>query len=200
MFNFSNEICERIVNSSFAELCSSSNVTSVSTDPLEDACDARSQSNDEIPSSSMPSQGREEIVIPSENGSAEIGPKTPASPVLKPCKAAKAGQKAPTDAIKSWKENGFSSLIIAAPQLDPWTMVKELIPLLSFSAPFAIYHQYQQPLALCMHKLQVEKMAIGLQISEPWLREYQVLPSRTHPHMQMSTSGGYILSGTRIHG
>lgn len=31
-----------------------------------------------------------------------------------------------------------------------------------------------QPLATCMHNLQIEKMAIGLQISEPWLREYQV--------------------------
>lgn len=31
-----------------------------------------------------------------------------------------------------------------------------------------------QPLATCMHNLQLEKMAIGLQISEPWLREYQV--------------------------
>ncbi|KAF8410461.1 hypothetical protein HHK36_002990 [Tetracentron sinense] len=55
-----------------------------------------------------------------------------------------------------------------------------------------------QPLATCMHNLQVAKMAIGLQISEPWLREYQVLPSRTHPCMQMSAFGGYILSGIRI--
>jgi hypothetical protein len=31
-----------------------------------------------------------------------------------------------------------------------------------------------QPLATCMHSLQVSKMAIGLQIIEPWLREYQV--------------------------
>lgn len=31
-----------------------------------------------------------------------------------------------------------------------------------------------QPLATCMHSLQVSKMALGLQISEPWLREYQV--------------------------
>ena len=32
-----------------------------------------------------------------------------------------------------------------------------------------------QPLATCMHNLQLGKMAIGLQISEPWLREYQVI-------------------------
>ncbi|KAL6995831.1 hypothetical protein U1Q18_005967, partial [Sarracenia purpurea var. burkii] len=47
-----------------------------------------------------------------------------------------------------------------------------------------------EPLATCMHNLQLGKMAVGLQISEPWLREYQVLPSRTHPLMQMSAFGG----------
>ncbi|KAI3724455.1 hypothetical protein L2E82_36233 [Cichorium intybus] len=113
-------------------------------------------------------------------------------------KAAKPGEKASQDSINSWKENGFSSLIIAAPDVDAWSIVKEVLPFLSFSAPFVIYHQYLQPLATCMHNLQVEKMAIGLQITEPWLREYQVLPSRTHPHMQMSAFGGYILSGTKI--
>jgi hypothetical protein len=39
-----------------------------------------------------------------------------------------------------------------------------------------------QPLATCMHNLQLEKMAIGLQISEPWLREYQVLCLSFHVH------------------
>lgn len=39
---------------------------------------------------------------------------------------------------------------------------------------FAFLFRLLQPLATCMHSLQVWKMAIGLQISEPWLREYQV--------------------------
>lgn len=99
----------------------------------------------------------------------------------------------------------ISSLIIAAPDLDAWSIAKELVPLVSYSAPFVIYHQYLQvififffilgidllqcnsnnqvqmelfvslqPLAECMHNLQAEKMAISLQISESWLREYQV--------------------------
>uniref|UniRef100_A0A453DR43 tRNA (adenine(58)-N(1))-methyltransferase non-catalytic subunit TRM6 n=1 Tax=Aegilops tauschii subsp. strangulata TaxID=200361 RepID=A0A453DR43_AEGTS len=91
------------------------------------------------------------------------------------------------------------SLIVAAPDHEVESVVADLLPLLSYSAPFAIYHQYLQPLATCMHSLQASKMAIGLQITEPWLREYQVLPSRTHPHMQMNAFGGYILSGIRIH-
>uniref|UniRef100_A0A453DR19 tRNA (adenine(58)-N(1))-methyltransferase non-catalytic subunit TRM6 n=7 Tax=Aegilops tauschii TaxID=37682 RepID=A0A453DR19_AEGTS len=101
--------------------------------------------------------------------------------------------------MKYWGEHGFSSLIVAAPDHEVESVVADLLPLLSYSAPFAIYHQYLQPLATCMHSLQASKMAIGLQITEPWLREYQVLPSRTHPHMQMNAFGGYILSGIRIH-
>ena len=36
------------------------------------------------------------------------------------------------------------SLIIAAPDADAWSLAKDLLPLLSYSAPFAIYHQYLQ--------------------------------------------------------
>ncbi|EEC76653.1 hypothetical protein OsI_14608 [Oryza sativa Indica Group] len=114
-------------------------------------------------------------------------------------KSLKAGKAPSPERMKYWSEHGFSSLIVAAPGHDVESFVADLLPLLSYSAPFAIYHQYLQPLATCMHSLQVSKMALGLQISEPWLREYQVLPSRTHPHMQMNAFGGYILSGIRIH-
>lgn len=185
MFNLSDEICKRIVHASLTDLNSFQTGASVSE------CQEET-----LPVSN--SGGLEEVGVSAEEGGMDITPERVPSPVIKPVKSIKAGQKAPLEAIKLWKENGFSSLIIAAPELDPWGIIKEVFPLLSFSAPFAVYHQYAQPLATCMHNLQIEKMAIGLQISEPWLREYQVLPSRTHPHMQMSAFGGYILSGTKI--
>ncbi|CAI9116920.1 OLC1v1018212C1 [Oldenlandia corymbosa var. corymbosa] len=194
MFNFGKEICERIVSCSLKELCSTSNVPSASIDQLEDACNSASQSNDENTTSFT-----EAGMVSFEGGNSRTNPETVDSQIPKLNKCTKAGQKAPPEAVNSWKENGFSSLIVAAPLIDAWSTVKEVLPLLAFSAPFAVYHQYQQPLAQCMHNLQVEKMAIGLQVSELWLREYQVLPSRTHPQMQMSTAGGYVLSGTRIH-
>ncbi|KAK4419587.1 tRNA (adenine(58)-N(1))-methyltransferase non-catalytic subunit trm6 [Sesamum alatum] len=185
MFNFSDETCKRILHASLSELQPSHSGTSASIDELEDACNINKQQNKEVlsPSSAID-------LVSMEESDVAASPKTG--------KSVKAGEQAPLEAIKSWKENGFSSLIIAAPDCDVWGIVKELVPLLSYSAPFVIYHQYLQPLASCMHNLQIEKMAIGLQLSEPWLREYQVLPSRTHPHMQMSSSGGYLLSGTRI--
>ncbi|QCD98800.1 hypothetical protein DEO72_LG7g77 [Vigna unguiculata] len=191
IFNLSDEICKRILRSPISDLLSPKE----SSEKIlqHDVCNVEGQSNDQISASvSMVENSHS-----SENGISDIGIDN-TEPAIEVRKAPKAGERAQKEVIDSWKENGFSSLIVAAPELDTWTVVKDLLPLLANSAPFAIYHQYLQPLATCMHNLQLGKMAIGLQISEPWLREYQVLPSRTHPCMQMSAFGGYILSGTKI--
>ncbi|KAG6432044.1 hypothetical protein SASPL_103617 [Salvia splendens] len=193
MFNFSDETCKRILSASLTELQPSDGENSTSGDQLVDECNIKEQQNkDTVSSSAKDLFNMEEI----STTNMETDNNVAASP--KCAKTVKAGEKAPSETIKHWKEHGFSSLIIAAPNLDAWDIAKDLVPLLSYSAPFVIYHQYLQPLATCMHNLQSNKMAINLQVSEPWLREYQVLPSRTHPHMQMSSSGGYLLSGTRI--
>ncbi|XP_076953325.1 uncharacterized protein LOC143627366 [Bidens hawaiensis] len=188
LFNFGDEINTRIVRLPLAELSASQNGDSKESDSLHAASSNDNSSNPSNPIS------MEETTVSPEDGKPDAETNVP-----KIHKAAKPGEKAPQDAIKSWKENGFQSLIIVAPDVDAWSIVKEVLPFLSYSAPFVIYHQYLQPLATCMHNLQVKKMAIGLQITEPWLREYQVLPSRTHPHMQMSAFGGYVLSGTKIY-
>ncbi|KAL0017009.1 hypothetical protein SO802_004078 [Lithocarpus litseifolius] len=193
IFNLSNEICKRIVRSPLTDLSLSQNRTSEQIHQQGDDINMECLSNNQMSSS----VGMEEIT-PTENEKSDLISETTVSPVNKTGKSTKAGNKASKQAIDLWKENGFSSLIIAAPELDLWSLLKDLLPLLANSAPFAIYHQYLQPLATCMHNLQLGKMAIGLQISEPWLREYQVLPSRTHPCMQMSAFGGYILSGIKI--
>lgn len=35
-------------------------------------------------------------------------------------------------------------------------------------------------------------------ITEPWIRQYQVLPGRTHPEMNGIAHGGYLLHATRV--
>ncbi|XP_041021578.1 tRNA (adenine(58)-N(1))-methyltransferase non-catalytic subunit trm6 isoform X1 [Juglans microcarpa x Juglans regia] len=209
IFNFSDEVCNRIVRSALTELSLTPTVTLEQIHQQENELNMECLSNPQMSSSvSM------EEISPSEKEVSVPVPENAVSLVNKMGKSTKAGNKASRQAIELWKENGFSSLIIAAPELDIWSLLQDIWPLLSNSAPFAIYHQYLQvapcdsslmpscilmmPLATCMHNLQLGKMAIGLQISEPWLREYQVLPSRTHPCMQMNAFGGYILSGTKI--
>ncbi|KAJ8762192.1 hypothetical protein K2173_007347 [Erythroxylum novogranatense] len=189
IFNFNNEIYKRIVRASLDDLCLGQAEISEKIDQHDNGIEDDSK----VQNSSV---NMEALHLAEHD--IDLDPQTSVSEVSQMCKAPKPGEKASEEAIKLWRRNGFSCLIIAAPDSDAWSLAKDLVPLLSYSAPFAIYHQYLQPLATCMHNLQREKMAISLQISEPWLREYQVLPSRTHPCMQMSAIGGYILSGTRI--
>ncbi|XP_068645978.1 uncharacterized protein [Aristolochia californica] len=212
IFNFSDEICCRILQSPLSEL-------SATQDKISELCKV-----DEKARPSGPESTGESASFIQEDSSHSLSGPTGTSPTTKngrqmdisstdkiddinegnsflfprALKSAKPGRLASQETVELWKENGFTSLIIAAPELDTWSTLQELLPLISYSAPFSIYHQYLQPLATCMHNLQTSRMAIGLQISEPWLREYQVLPCRTHPFMQMSAFGGYILSGIRI--
>ena len=44
---------------------------------------------------------------------------------------------------------------------------------------------------------QVSKEAVALQLQESFWRKHQVLPGRTHPEMDMSGTGGYILTGIK---
>ncbi|XP_072988704.1 uncharacterized protein [Typha latifolia] len=189
MFNFSSEECSRIVQAPFTDLCSSQN-----------SGDEFSILQENIPTTKMEASLADDSLLaeftsPNECSLQEEGSLSECRQVLK---SVKPGRRPSSEIIKFWKENGFTNLIVAASELEVDRLIIDLLPLLSYSAPFAVYHQYLQPLATCMHKLQASRMAVGLQISEPWLREYQVLPSRTHPHMQMNAFGGYILSGVRV--
>lgn len=201
IFNFSDETCKRIVRCSVDDLCpaqngiseqavEAENITNASEDTKEQPNPGDSTNDDVSTKEAIQSSEASEVVADDMDG----------SPVQKASKSAQSGEKASEELIKLWREKGFSSLLIAAPELDPWTLVQKLLPLLPNTAPFAIYHHYLQPLATCKHNLQIERMAVGLQLTEPWLREYQVLPARTHPCMQMNGFGGYILSGTKLCG
>lgn len=56
----------------------------------------------------------------------------------------------------------------------------------------------QKPLAQVYHQLLEEGVALNLDLNDIWMREYQILPQRTHPLMRMNASSGYILSGIKV--
>ncbi|KAL6010827.1 hypothetical protein ACLOJK_001269 [Asimina triloba] len=124
IFNFSNEICSSMEQSAPCEEPSVSN-NNISLSSGNGSLDAMEVS---------PSSPRHSDDVHDQNGST----------VLKVGKSTKAGRRASPEALKLWKENGFTSLIIASLELDTWSTVQELLPLISNSAPFAIYHQYLQ--------------------------------------------------------
>lgn len=53
----------------------------------------------------------EETMLSSEKEILELKTGTATAPVVKACKAPKPGEKASLEAIKSWRENGFSRSI-----------------------------------------------------------------------------------------
>lgn len=100
--------------------------------------------------------------------------------------------------LRSTCQTGFDCCIIAAPSNQPIGILRQLLPLLAPSACFALFSNWQQPLAECHMWLQQSKLAVNLQLTESWCRDYQVLPARTHPTMSMSGTGGYLLSGIKL--
>ena len=94
---------------------------------------------------------------------------------------------------------GFTSLILASPALEPLDALRECLPLCAPSAPFAAWCPFSQPLADALHALRRERLAVNLALTEPWLRRHQVLPGRTHPTMTTGAgAGGFVLSGVWI--
>jgi len=99
---------------------------------------------------------------------------------------------------KQWLETRKSDSIIIAVRYNPTATLMGLLPLLAPSSPFVVYCEYIEPLTECFMELQKKKLAINLRLSDTWMREYQVLPGRTHPSMNMTQSGGFILTGTKL--
>jgi len=89
-------------------------------------------------------------------------------------------------------------IIVARGSQTPLKYLLALYPLLAPSAQFCVYSQFIESLAACHASLKTENAGVNLKLSETWLREYQVLPMRTHPTMQMNGNSGFILTGTKV--
>ncbi|KAK8387345.1 hypothetical protein O3P69_018132 [Scylla paramamosain] len=93
-------------------------------------------------------------------------------------------------------EQGIMGLVVACRQY-PNDVVKELMPFLHPGHSFVVFSPYKEPLM----ELYSEVRTLGgtnMRLSETWLRHYQVLPQRTHPAINMSGGGGYLLYGTKV--
>lgn len=95
------------------------------------------------------------------------------------------------------KSKSIDSLIMVVQNDHPLPILKFIFTFLSLSRQFVIYSDTVEPLIECYQFLKTNQLAISLNISETWLRRFQVLPDRTRPEMNMSGYGGYILSGTK---
>lgn len=92
------------------------------------------------------------------------------------------------------KDCTMDGLILCTKQ-HPQNLLLHLIKYLAPSRPFAVFCPYKEPLLETYIAIKDTGRAIMVTLSETWLRNYQVLPNRTHPQVMMSGGGGYLLTG-----
>ncbi|KAB5591871.1 TRNA (adenine(58)-N(1))-methyltransferase non-catalytic subunit TRM6 [Ceratobasidium theobromae] len=92
----------------------------------------------------------------------------------------------------------FDSLIVAS-QFEPFSVVEKLSQYIAGSGQIAVYSPYIQPLIEAQSRMRPMPKYLAPSVSETWHREYQVLPGRTHPHMNMPGAGGYILTTIKVY-
>ncbi|XP_012866548.1 PREDICTED: tRNA (adenine(58)-N(1))-methyltransferase non-catalytic subunit TRM6 [Dipodomys ordii] len=101
------------------------------------------------------------------------------------------------EAAAMLRERNADGLIVAS-RFHPTPLLLSLLDFVAPSRPFVVYCQYKEPLLECYTKLRERGGVINLRLSETWLRNYQVLPDRSHPKLLMSGGGGYLLSGFTV--
>ncbi|XP_075060109.1 tRNA (adenine(58)-N(1))-methyltransferase non-catalytic subunit TRM6 [Mixophyes fleayi] len=106
-------------------------------------------------------------------------------------------RKRESEAAILLQDRNADGLIIAS-RFHPTPLLLTLLEFIAPSRPFVVYCQYKEPLLECYTKLREKGGVINLKLSETWLRNYQVLPDRSHPKLVMSSGGGYILHGITV--
>merc|ERR1712129_408204 len=103
--------------------------------------------------------------------------------------------------IKQWLKFEKCDSLILCSQHHPLALLRHLYRYLDYGCPFVVYSEFIQPLTEIKEKFFIqttENEAVSLRIHENWFREHQILPQRTHPHVNMHQAGGYILSGIKV--
>ncbi|XP_050077738.1 tRNA (adenine(58)-N(1))-methyltransferase non-catalytic subunit TRM6 [Anopheles maculipalpis] len=91
----------------------------------------------------------------------------------------------------------FDSLVIVAKE-HPYSILKALLPFVKPSRPVVIFSTSREILTECYVDLKTEASVTYLRVISNWMRQYQILPNRTHPDVTMSGSSGYLLTGYTI--
>ncbi|KAI9057742.1 Gcd10p-domain-containing protein [Trametes sanguinea] len=111
-------------------------------------------------------------------------------------------RKVASDALMQTREDlfagEFEGLIIAT-EYDPYSIIEKLYPYLAGSASIVVHSPQVQVVANLQNQLRDLPGYLGPSVTEGWLRQYQVLPGRTHPMMNASGSGGFIFHVIKIY-
>ena len=91
---------------------------------------------------------------------------------------------------------GVDSLVVCS-RLDPVELLSVCFPSLRAGGSFVVHCSFAAPLAALHRILRVNGLAVRVELTEAWFREYQVLTNRTHPHVNIAHTAGYLLAGMK---
>lgn len=98
---------------------------------------------------------------------------------------------------KALHEGNFDGLIISS-SFQPESVIKELLQYVNGSRPIVVYSFNKEVLLQTAYWMRRSSDFLNAELTESSMREYQVLPGRMHPNMNMSCGGGYLLSTLRV--
>ncbi|XP_063426599.1 tRNA (adenine(58)-N(1))-methyltransferase non-catalytic subunit TRM6-like [Mytilus trossulus] len=101
------------------------------------------------------------------------------------------------DAKQLLLQKNMDGLIVAC-KYHPTPIVLALLDYIAPCRPIVLYSQHKEPLMDCYAFMRERGGIVNFRLTETWLREYQVLPMRTHPHIGMSGGGGYLLTALTL--
>ncbi|KAJ2212317.1 tRNA (adenine(58)-N(1))-methyltransferase non-catalytic subunit trm6 [Coemansia sp. RSA 487] len=102
-----------------------------------------------------------------------------------------------THTLDNFRKGDFDALVVST-NYNPLSVIKQLVPRLGGSRMLVVYDPSKEALLESFAWLLESQEFLNVQLTESWLREYQVLPKRTHPLMTMSGGGGYLLSAIHL--
>lgn len=94
------------------------------------------------------------------------------------------------------REN-LDALIIVAKE-HPVAIVNSLLPFIKSSRPVVIFSLSRDLLVETFINLKTSNKVTGLKLTSNFLRDYQVLPNRTHPDVNMNGHSGFLLHGYTV--
>ncbi|ESL11090.1 hypothetical protein TRSC58_01169 [Trypanosoma rangeli SC58] len=98
------------------------------------------------------------------------------------------------DARRMLKERPADSLIIVD-DADSESVINELLPFLALGGHIVVFSEFLEDLSGVFARLWND--CVNICVFETWYRHHQVLPNRSHPTVNMSTAGGYLLTAMK---
>ena len=101
-----------------------------------------------------------------------------------------------TIALELLSKRNFDGLIVVLRNQNASELVDHLLNFLIPSGQFIVFSEFLEPLTQCYSDLR--QKACNIKLSESWMRNFQILPMRSRPEIDMGGKSGFILHGVKL--